>query len=263
MNFEDFISSTDDPRPRKVVIYGSKGIGKTTLAAACPFGPVVFLPTEDGYQDIRPAQKKATSTGKRIIDSESELYDMMSRLMSADHQFNCVILDSITATEVLLQNAVAKSANKDSVADIGFKKGFDQVASKFDLLLQGFDRMLDRGMFVIIIAHATVEKFANPEGESFDYYSPRLDKRINPKLQEWADEVLFVNSKIYTKVDDSEGFGKKVAKGAGGTQRIIYTKDTATRDAKCRLELPDEINLTSPQEFWNLYSAAIKQPEVV
>ena len=81
MNFEDFISDSDaNQRPRKIVIYGTHGIGKSSLAAAFPVGPVIFLPTEDGYQDLRPKVKVLTFGGKRTIESESELLEAISIL---------------------------------------------------------------------------------------------------------------------------------------------------------------------------------------
>lgn len=258
MNFEDFISSTNDPRPRKIVVYGTEGIGKTTLAAANPFGATIFLPCEDGYQDIRPAVHKMTAKGSRIIKSDGELFNYIDMLIRSDHGFGTVVLDSAESAELLIQQSVAEHAGKDSISEIGFGKGHDKAAGRFYQMLQGFDALLEKGLSVIIIAHAEVERFNNPNGEPYDRYTPRLDKRTSPLLREWADEVFFVNYRVYTSVSD-EGFGKKSVKASGAGERIVYTTERPTHDAKNRLNLPDEIQLgRDPNTFWNVYQTHVK-----
>jgi hypothetical protein len=257
MNFEEFISSTDDPRPRKLVIYGTEGIGKTRFAANCPFGPVVFLPTEDGYQDIRPAVSKLTLPGKRLLESDTDLNQAIGLLLSSEHKFGCVVLDSAEAAEKLIQQSVARSANKETLSDIGFGKGHEKSATKFHELLQGFDALIARGLFVIVIAHAEVERFNNPTGDPYDRFTPRLDKRTSPMLREWADEVFFCNYKVYTTTID-EGFGRKTSKASGVGERVIYTTERPTHDAKNRLNLPEEIAFPMDSSIpWGIYSSAI------
>ncbi len=256
MNFEDFVSSTDDPRPRKLVIYGTEGIGKTRFAANCPFGPVVFLPTEDGYQDLRPAVKKITFPGKRLLESEGELHEAIAMLLSADHGFGCVVLDSAEATLKLIQQAVALKAEKD-FADIGFGKGHVAAGQKFYQLLQGFDAIVAKGIFVIVIAHAEVERFNNPTGDPYDRFTPRLDKHTSPVLREWADEVFFCNYKVYTKTTEG-GFGKKETKAVGAGERVLYTTEAPTHDAKNRLNMPAEIPFVFDSSIpWGVYQNAV------
>jgi hypothetical protein len=252
VNFEDFISdSSEHQRPRKIVLYGTHGIGKSSMAAACPFGPVVFLPTEDGYQDLRPQVKVLTFNKKRVLESESELLQAISILYSSEHPFKTVVLDSAEAAEALIQKQVAMAANKDSIADIGFGKGQAASAVKFQQMLTGFDALNANGMTIIIIAHADVEKFNDPAGDQYDRYTLRLHKAVSPMLQEWADEVLFANYKVYTKTVD-EGFGKKTVKALGAGERVVYTTERPTHDAKNRLGLPDEIAMD-----WSAINAAI------
>lgn len=252
MNFEDFISDSDaNPRPRKVVLYGTHGIGKSSWAAACPFGPVIFLPTEDGYQDLRPKVKVLTFGKKKTLDSEGEIHEAIAMLHANDHPYKTVVLDSAEAAELLIQKQVAKAANKDSIADIGFGKGHAASATKFDVMLSGLDALNAKGMFIIVIAHADIERFNDPAGDPYDRYTLRLDKRVSPRLQEWADEVLFANYKVYTKQVD-EGFGKKTVKAVGSGDRVLYTTERPTHDAKNRLGLPDEMPLD-----WSAYQSAM------
>lgn len=252
MNFEDFISDSDENlRPRKIVIYGTHGIGKSSLASAFPIGPVLFLPTEDGYQDLRPKVKVLTFGGKRTIDSESELLEAISILYLNDHPYKTVVIDSAEAAEALFQKQVATTANKDSIADIGFGKGHAASASKFFNLLAGLDALLTKGITIIVIAHADVENFSDPAGEQYDRYTLRLDKRVAPVVMEWADELLFCAFKVYTKTTE-ESFGKKRTTAFGAGERVIYTTKRPSHDAKNKLSLPDQMAMD-----WTEYMAAI------
>ena len=259
MNFEDFISSTDDPRPRKLVIYGTEAIGKTGFAMRCPIGPTIILPTEDGYQDVRPVAKRLTFGGKRLIESESELLQAISILHAEEHGFGCVVLDSATATELMLESNVAKDAGKDSIGEVGggFAKGEKKASSKFIQILSGLDALVAKGMFVIVIAHAEVVRFNNPSGDSYDRYSPRLYKETAPVLKEWCDELFFCRQQVFTRTVE-EGFGKKTTKAVGTSERVICTTAGASHDAKNRLGLPDEIPFPKDSSIpWGIYSAAI------
>ena len=100
-------------------------------------------------------------------------------------------------------------------------------------------------MTVILIAHAKIERFENPETESYDRYVPRLHKYARAVVQEWCDEVLFATYKVYTKVTD-EGFNRKKAKGMGSGERVIRTTERPAHLAKNRLNLPDELPLDWP-----------------
>jgi hypothetical protein len=255
LSFEDFISDSDEnPRPRKVVLYGTHGIGKSSWAAACPFGPVVFLPTEDGYHDLRPKVKVLTFHGKKTLESEGELLEAIAMLAANEHPFGCVVVDSAEAALKNINASVVKAAESPkvkSVADIGFGKGQAAAAAKFEYLLTGLDSLNARGMFVIVLAHADIERFNDPTSDPYDRYTLRLDKRISPMLQEWADEVLFANYRVYTKKTD-EGFGKVGAKAIGNGERVLYTTERPTHDAKNRLGLPDEMGLD-----WATYQQAV------
>src|SRR5690606_10937660 len=100
----------------------------------------------------------------------------------------------------------------------------------------------ERSMQVILIAHAAIEKFANPETDSYDRYAPRLQKQASALVQEWCDEVLFASYRVHTRTS-SEGFDRKRTQGIGTGERILRTTERPAHVAKNRLNLPDELPL--------------------
>ena len=51
-------------------------------------------------------------------------------------------------------------------------------------------------MMVILVAHAKVERFEDPENAAYDRYTPRLHKHAASLIAEWVDAVLFANKKF-------------------------------------------------------------------
>ena len=83
-------------------------------------------------------------------------------------------------------------------------------------------------MTAILIAHARIERFENPETESYDRYVPRLHKLAAAVVQEWCDEVLFATYRVHTKQND-EGFNRKRTQGIGtGDDHIHWHKRSIT-----------------------------------
>ncbi|MFW5750284.1 MAG: AAA family ATPase, partial [Planctomycetota bacterium] len=94
--------------------------------------------------------------------------------------------------------------------------------------------------------HAKVERFDNPETESFDRYAPRLHKTACALVIEWCDEVLFANYRVFTKTTD-EGFNRQRVQGVGNGERVLRTTERPAHIAKNRLGLPDELPLEWPE----------------
>jgi hypothetical protein len=96
---------------------------------------------------------------------------------------------------------------------------------------------------VIVIAHAAIEKFENPETVPYDRYSPRLHKLASALVQEWADEVLFATYKRAHRQGGARPSNKAKHNGVGTGERIIRTTERPAHVAKNRLNLPDELPL--------------------
>ncbi|MCL2649234.1 MAG: ATP-binding protein [Phycisphaerales bacterium] len=71
--------------PPRLLVYGTEGIGKTTLAAAAP--SPIFIPTEDGLDQIDCA---SFPLAKNFADVENALRS----LIHEKHEFETVVIDS-------------------------------------------------------------------------------------------------------------------------------------------------------------------------
>lgn len=228
-------SSLTKGRPRRVIIYGPHGIGKTTWAAGAE--KPVLLPLEDGAGDLNLPSFPLCDTLTQALQSVSEL-------AREEHDFRTLIVDSFDWLEQRIWEQVCRNGGKNSIEEFGYGAGYEAAATEFRLFLDGLDYLRNRrGMWIIAIAHARIVQFNNPMTDSYDRYEPKLHKHVNGKAQEWADEVLFAGYKVYTKTTE-QGFNKERTRGVGSGDRILYTCEKPSHLAKNRLGLPEELPLS-------------------
>ena len=240
MTLLEQVQSGRQPAPRRVMLFGTHGIGKSTFGSMSP--KPIFVQTEDGLGEIDCERFPLAETFDQVIAALSELY-------SEKHPYRTVVVDSLDWLEKLIWAEVCKKHMVESIEEIGYAKGYIFALTQWRQVLEGLTALRnDRGMTVLLLAHAKIERFENPETESYDRYCPQLHKHASAVVQEWCDEVLFATYKVHTKVTD-EGFGRKKAKGKGTGERIIRTTERPAHLAKNRLSLPEEIPL-SWDEFW-------------
>ena len=215
-------------RPQKAVIYGPEGVGKSTLASLTP--APVFLDTEGGTHHLDVIRLDAASTWDEITAA-------VAQLAKAQHPFKTLVIDTADWLEKRLSEHLCRKANKDSIEDFGYGKGWVLLTEEFARFLNSLDTLLTRGMNVVFLAHSTVKKFEAPDqAGSYDRFELKLSKQVAPLLKEWADLVLFAN--YVTRIAEKDS-GK--TRGVGGKERVLYATHAAAYDAKNRHGLPDKL----------------------
>lgn len=223
------------PSPRKIVVYGVHGIGKSTFGANAD--APIFIPTEEGVNDIDCASFPLSTSFEQVMGYITDLYN-------EEHEFKTVVIDTLDWLEKLIWAKVCTEKNVASIDAIDFQKGYAFALRHWKRFRDGIDGLRrDRGMTALMLAHSKIERFNNPETDPYDRYSPALHKWASADIQEWATDVFFTNYKIYTRKAD-EHFGKSIHKATGDGSRILYTRERPSHVAKNRLDLiPDEIPL--------------------
>jgi hypothetical protein len=228
--------------PRRVLLYGTHGIGKSTWAAAAP--SPIFLATEDGLNDVGCDRTP-------LLKSLGAVNSWVSDLLTESHGHRTVVIDTADWLERLIFNQVAAEHTKKNIEEIGYGKGYAFAMSHWEFLLNSFGHLRDKGMAVILLAHARVVKIEPPDADSYSRYEPDLHKFVSPLLQEWADEVLFASYRVNTIAKD-EGFDRTRTRAIGTGDRIVYTCERPTHLAKRRIAMPDIL----PLDF-NAYAACL------
>jgi hypothetical protein len=246
------IKSGRTSSPPRIIVYGTEGIGKSTLAARAP--QPVFVQTEDGLGEIDCHKFPLAGSFDDVIAALTELH-------TEEHAFQSIVVDSLDWLERLIWDAVCETYGAKSIekVDGGYGKGYIYALSPWRQFLDRLSALhKDRCMAVILIAHAKIEKFEDPESSPYDRYSPRLHKHAGALLTEWCDAVLFATRKLRTQTEDT-GFGRKRtiahAVGKDGGERVLRTIGGPSCVAKNRYDLEPELPLD-----WNALLSGITSP---
>ena len=139
-------------------------------------------------------------------------------------------MDTADWLEKLLIEDVCRRANKTSIEEFGYGKGYVVLAEEVTKFLASLNALLARGVHVVLLAHCRIAKFEQPDAAgAYDRYELKLTKQVAPLVKEWCDMLLFAN--YFTKVAENDS-GRK--RGVGGRERKLYTTHTAAWDAKNR-----------------------------
>jgi len=229
-------------KPRRIMLYGVHGIGKSTFAAEAP--TAVFLPTEDGLADI-------DCESFPLAETFEEFDGYLQQLAAEDHDRQTLVIDSLDWLERLIWGAVETEHNVKSIEDIGYAKGYTFALKQWRQVLRALDWLRNnKNMTCLLLAHAKIEKFQPPDNDPYDRYTPKLHKHASGIVQEWCDEVLFANYRTFTKTS-GEGFDKNT-QGVGSGERIMNTSERPSHLAKNRASLPETLPLT-----WSEYQSAV------
>ena len=259
MTLMEQIQTGKQALPPRLLVYGTEGIGKSTLAADAP--KPIFIQTEDGLSEISCNRFPLATTTDEVLVA-------LDALAVEKHDFGTVVVDSFDWLERLIWDSVCRQYGVDSIekADGGYQRGYMHALVYWRKVVDALNRLrTEKGMLVIALAHAKVEKFEDPESAPYDRYSPRLHKHAGALLTEWADAVLFATRKIRTETQDA-GFGRArtIAVGVGkdGGERILRTVGGPSCIAKNRYGLPAELPLSWPALYAALVNKDVEKGEV-
>lgn len=227
-------------KPDRILVIGQEGVGKTTFAASAP--APVFICAEDGTSHVDVA---------RFPEPESflDVIEAVRTLAHETHNYQTLVIDTMDWLEPLVWAYVCELGKKPDIEAFGYGKGYIAALDQWRSLLATIDMVRNaRNMGVILLAHAHIKTFKNPEGEDFDRYTGKLHEKAYGLIREWCDHVLFARFQTYTV--EKDGRHKGISDGA----RVLCTTRTAAYDAKNRADLPPELPLS-----WEDFTAAAKR----
>ncbi len=217
---------------QKVVVYGPEGIGKSTFASQFP--DPVFIDTEGSTKKLDVARTPKPSSWTMLMEQVRYFRDNPSKCRT-------LALDTADWAERLCIEHICSKSQKTGIEDFGYGKGYTYLEEEYGRLLNLLEEVVERGVNVVVTAHASMRKFEQPdELGAYDRWELKLEKKTAPLLKEWADMVLFANYKTYVVNVDGQGAQKGKNKAQGG-KRVMYTTHHTCWDAKNRHELAEEL----------------------
>lgn len=212
----------------RVLLYGLEGVGKTMwpMGADAP----AYLCAESGTEQYDIPRLPEPQTW-------DDVFEAIRSLREDAHDRKTLVIDTVDWLEPLCwKHVCAKGGNKDSIEDFGYGKGYVAALDEWRRFLAALEQLRrTRGMWIVLLAHAQIKAYKNPEGPDYDRFQLKLHDKAGGLIKEWCDAVLFANF-------DHAGYQKTEkdkAKGVGIVgARIVHTQRSPAFDAKNRFNLP-------------------------
>ncbi len=135
LSLSNLVRAKSDKPPR-IVIYGVPGIGKTSLAAEFP--EPIFIQTEEGAGNL-----ELTTFADGPLTSAAEVDEAIELLLTGDHKFRTVVLDSLDWFEPLLWAAVCKRNKWATIEEAGYGRGYIELDADWRYFLGRMNALRD------------------------------------------------------------------------------------------------------------------------
>ncbi len=230
------LTQASKPQDRAVIgtITGDAGVGKTRLAATFP-NPI-FVRAEDGMQSI-PASERPDALP--VIAKVEQLWDQLTALIQEDHDYQTVVIDSVTALERMFTQYVVDTDPKQpksiNQALGGYGAGMRAVGAMHQRIRKAAGLLNAKGIHVVFIAHADTTTVELPDQDPYTRYDLRLGKHSIPPYVDDVDLVGYLKLETHTM---GEGERKKAI--SDGT-RVLVTYTTAANVSKNRYGIDSDL----------------------
>lgn len=220
-------------QPPRILLYGVPKIGKTTLASEFP-NPV-FIQAEDGT----PGGVELVTFGK--VNTLQQVWDAFEALDSPDHDFQTLVIDSLSALEHIVNADICERNKWQSIESPGYGKGFIETDLAWLRLMSSISYLRrERNMIVLLLAHSEIKHIEDPINGPYDRFQIQLHKRAMDIVNKEVDIIAFLNYQMGISEQIGVG-GKKIRKAVGVGKRVMHFADRPSFIAGDRYDFPDEI----------------------
>lgn len=233
------LSTAQKPADGPIIatITGDSGVGKTTLAATFP-NPI-FIRAEDGLQSV-PKDKRPDALP--VLSKVDDLWEQLTALVKEEHNYQTLVIDSVTQLETLFADHVIDSDPKNpkslAQANGGYGAGFGAVSALHGRVRKAAKILREkRGMNVIFIAHSDVSTIELPDQDPYSRYELRLHKKSVAHYVDNVDLVAYIKLETFTTGDGD----RKKAISSGNRIAVCYT--AAAQVSKNRYGISEDIEV--------------------
>ncbi len=229
MNLLESVIRKPAPSAPKGIVYGPPGVGKTTFGASAE--GALIIDCENGAGAVQCQRTP-------YLSAWSEIDAWLTTLETEDHPYKVVAIDSLDwllrRIEEQVSGAIGKVEATLNRSHGGYGNG-KQVMKNYvyQQLLPRLDRIVNRGIAVLLLAHAKRTEITDVDGITTEKTTAEIPDGYLNVFVEWSDFVCLA------RYD-----------GEGG--RVLITEETPRALAKNRYGLPSVIPLT-----WQAFASAV------
>jgi hypothetical protein len=217
------------PSAPKGIVYGPAGVGKTTFGASAEDS--IIIDCENGAGAVQCNRTPYLSTW-------SEINQWLSAIEQDDHAYRVIAIDSLDwllrRIEEHVSGSIGKIESTLNRSHGGYGNGKQVMKNHvYQLLLPLLDRIINRGIAVLLLAHAKRTEITDVDGVTTEKTTAEVPDGYLNVFVEWSDFVCLA------RYDDEGG-------------RVMVTGETPRALAKNRYGMPQIIPFD-----WPSFTAAI------
>ncbi len=236
------------------MFYGPPGIGKTSLLA--DIEGLILIDIEGGSAEVEATRYKfRDEDGGHVPESyEDVIFALDDLIANPGHGHSALGIDGFSKLEAMIHASICKRDQKKNIEAYGYGKGYKVALVEWRLIMSKLDTLRARGMQIVIAGHSLSRTFKNPEGPDYDRYWPLLNGEASSELIGWCDVVGYVHfEEGGALLAGDESQAKRARHWA--TDRRLIELTHGFWEAKCRLSLPDQIDLAR-EHPWRPFAEA-------
>ncbi len=229
-------------KPPFIAVHGTSGVGKTTLGASAD--KPIFIQTEAGEGLLEIDTFDFGDDG--VATEYREVTEAIDALISNQHDYGTLVIDSLDHLEPLMHTHLCKEANAPSMdkGPFGYGAGYVAAANEWRVLLKQLnDLRMHKKMAIILIAHSQNRKIDEPGQTQYDRWDLKLHAKSASVITETVDCLFYAKHQVRMRKED-KGFGAVKAIGVDTGERVLVAEGGPHVNAKNRFNLPAELPLS-------------------
>ena len=219
-------------RAPKGIVYGPPGVGKTTFGAGC--GKPIVVDCENGAAHV-------SCDRTPYLADWNEIQPWLDALAHSEHEYETVVIDSIDWLLRRLEERVAgvngngrNMENTMNKACGGYGNGKQVLRNYvYQYLLPTLDAITNRGIAVVLLAHASRRSITSIDGITMEKSAPEIHPDLMNTMIEWADFVGAARADKDVRELVLKETGQLLAKNRYGINEVLPLSWAAMIEAIC------------------------------
>jgi len=210
----------DKMREPKGIVYGSVGVGKTIFGLNCVNRIMINCENGSAY----------TNQGvTKYLRTWPEMLEWLKAIADEDHDYKTLVIDTVDWMLRRIEECVSGTDGNDKGLEAtlnrshgGYGNG-KQVLQNYvyQQLMPLLDKMVGRGIAVILLAHSSRQNITNSDGVTVEKSAPAIHPHLRDIIVEWCDFVGLAKEEPENRVLFLKETGQYMAKNRYGIDEPV------------------------------------------